>query len=399
MRLSCALLIAAGVGTALATSVGTALTPDIETAMATGAPLPRSGNLLPVPLNCLMSFARQTAYYIYNKITVWPPTPAVQKEKYLAVMGDVPVLNEPFKAADRLSPAYLMRYFLYTSYAACYEKDARSMTNVTVGANKLPLQTGDMRIVAWQDRWGEHWFVGVSDTQRTVTISFRGTYGMQDVITDMDGRITKVDETLFPRAPPRSDIYAGIQRSAGWQFPGARDAFMAVLADNPGYQPVITGFSLGGAVARLFALHLRLTQPQLPKAFVYTYGMPIATNVDFSNWALDIIGRDHYARVITVNDITPNLREIKGDFGHATNAIVIYFSDPDRLEIVRCENDTDPRCGADIPCHERGWRYHGTFAGLRANKWQCLYAHNEVAPADALPDPNDEVYDDVIDWF
>jgi triacylglycerol lipase len=126
-------------------------------------------------------------------------------------------------------------------------------------------------------------------------------------------------------------------------------AVLRAKQENPDYQVVLVGHSLGGAVAALAGLELSLRglDPQ-----VTTFGEPKIGNGEFSEFInaafrLDLsTSSDRYRRVTHVNDPVP-LLPLK-EWGYASHAGEIYISKlslpPSITDLEVCEGNEDERC-------------------------------------------------------
>lgn len=138
-------------------------------------------------------------------------------------------------------------------------------------------------------------FVSVSTVSQEIVLAFRGSSSIRNFIADLN--FAYVDFGCSG-----CSAHAGF--ATAWAEP--RSAVLAALkaatAQYPSYKLVITGHSLGGAVATLAAADLR---SQGYAADLYTYGSPRVGNGAFASWVSAQSGIT--ARVTHVNDPVPRL--------------------------------------------------------------------------------------------
>ncbi|RKP25411.1 Alpha/Beta hydrolase protein [Syncephalis pseudoplumigaleata] len=243
-----------------------------------------------------------------------------------------------------------------------------------------------MRILQWNDKNGNHYYVAKSDEQRIITVSFRGTSSLNDMLADLDSR--KVDPDASLGAPVSSSrVYSGLQSVIIPQFVNADKDLRAAMEANPGYGIMLTGHSLGGVAAHLFALYVRANIANATLTGVITYGEPISMSEDMAEWSLGRIGRDRYVRIVSSDDIAPWVRTSDGEFGHAPNGHVVYLPNPRQRNMQHCERADDPRCGAGQPCTKLGWTNHSWYGGMFVGKRQCLYGRERKNPLLDTPAP------------
>ncbi|KAF8300448.1 putative lipase [Trypanosoma cruzi] len=125
---------------------------------------------------------------------------------------------------------------------------------------------------------------------------------------------------------------------------------------------LITGHSLGGAMANIAAANLMSQNPLFPgapKVLLYTFGQPRVGNEAFANWLLASFCRDGHEsyRVTHKRDVVPHLLPMLFGFYHAPNE-VWYDNDEDTVH-KNCNDsfgtpcsaltaDEDPNCSDSI---------------------------------------------------
>ncbi|KAG8424634.1 hypothetical protein J3458_001407 [Metarhizium acridum] len=199
---------------------------------------------------------------------------------------------------DDKTLAVIDKYSRYSVAAYCEKLNGDSVNN-KVCTNKIPGYCGDLA-----DAVTVHQFhatnsisgnVAVSNKTQSIVVSFRGTASVKDILTDLRvkfkdpkkhlERMTAVSQAIGavpPAASPgdtdpvlplcnKCRVHAGF-----WDaFRGVKDVLNKVVKEqrkqHPGYQVVITGHSLGGAVASIAAGYFRKSGIHVD---AYTYGSP-----------------------------------------------------------------------------------------------------------------------------
>ncbi len=155
----------------------------------------------------------------------------------------------------------------------------------------------------------------ITHSDKVVLISMRGTYGLWDVLLDLDARQVSLDEGV------------------GQAHRGFYDGFIAAKlfvaryleAFYSGQTILICGHSLGGAVALLLAEWLR-RQPSNPDVVLYTFGSPRAADRVFVEGAQALT----HHRVVNYNDPIPGVPFVwmDAEWKLATAGVVALFSSP-----------------------------------------------------------------------
>ncbi|KAF2666673.1 alpha/beta-hydrolase [Microthyrium microscopicum] len=207
------------------------------------------------------------------------------------------------KTISGVSTDLLGRFNLYEQYAAasyCSVNNGNSTgSKIRCTAGNCPLveQADTQSVMEFQHSLNTDvtGFVAVDNTNKLVVISFRGTDSDQNIITDTN--LTRVNADLCPNCL----VHQGFWES----WIEARDNITASLNDtkksNPTYEVIVTGHSLGGAIATLCAAEIRKGGM---KASLYTFGSPRLGDTHLSTF---ITAQGSNYRLTHANDIVPNL--------------------------------------------------------------------------------------------
>lgn len=218
---------------------------------------------------------------------------------------------------------------------------------------------------------------------KRIIVAFRGTYSITNTIIDLsaypqsyvpytgdDGGDDDEEKEAANLPDPvietakceNCTVHAGFMNSWLNTRPTVLSGVLAALENNPEYEVTLVGHSLGGAVAALAGLEMRLKGWD-PK--VTTFGEPMVGNAAFVEFldrhfelgdyskSAHALEAQRFRRVTHVDDPIPLLP--LQEWGYAPHAGEIYISKPDlppRLEDLQsCSGDRDPRCiaGSETP--------------------------------------------------
>ncbi|KAF2654918.1 alpha/beta-hydrolase [Lophiostoma macrostomum CBS 122681] len=149
-------------------------------------------------------------------------------------------------------------------------------------------------------------FVATDSTNSLIVVSFRGSRSVRNWLTDVE----------FPTVP--TTICAGCDASDGFwsSWLEAQDQVVAAVSEAqkafPSYRVVVTGHSLGGALASLGAGALRNSGVA---ADLYTYGSPKVGNAALATYLSGTSTGSNY-RVTHKNDPVPRLPPLALGFRH-----------------------------------------------------------------------------------
>lgn len=147
--------------------------------------------------------------------------------------------------------------------------------------------------------------MAVDDARREIVLSIRGSNNIRNFITDVVFAWEDCDLVA------QCKLHTGFAK--GWQevADAATRGVEAARAAHADYRLVVTGHSLGGAIATLAGAYLR--RGGLP-ADVYTYGSPRVGNDHFANFMTAQPGVDW--RVTHRDDPVPRLPPIFTGYRH-----------------------------------------------------------------------------------
>lgn len=247
-----------------------------------------------------------------------------------------------------------------------------------------------------------------------IIVAFRGTYSITNTIVDLS---TIPQEYVPYPAPDDGDgepehrcenctVHMGFMSS--WR--SAREvvlpALKAAREKHPGYPVQLIGHSLGGAVAALAALELRLSLGW-KDITVTTFGEPrlgnkaLASYVDaafgLKNGNIEDAEKLPYRRVTHVNDPVPLLPLTEWGFhSHAGEAYISKAALQPAPEDVRlCRGDNDPKCiggaeeedslalllglmrGEEVDGDSMAWEAKNRGFPARLKLWQLFFAHRD----------------------
>jgi hypothetical protein len=152
-----------------------------------------------------------------------------------------------------------------------------------------------------------HGFVARDDVKHEIVVAWRGSVTPANFLTDLAGVPVDWDAAALGAAAP-----AGVKMH--WGFMNAwRSVIKSTMVELekeltafPAYDIVVTGHSLGGAMASLSALSIQLAYTK-KQVRVYTYGAPRVGNVEWAAWANQTIPIERAFRVVHSADGVPTM--------------------------------------------------------------------------------------------
>lgn len=192
----------------------------------------------------------------------------------------------------------------------------------------------------------QFFFVGYYPKSNSVIVAHQGTdpIKLQSLLTDLKILKGELDPTLFP-----GDIPAGVEVHTGFRDQHAIKAaeiqaeVKKLIAEKGANQVTVVGHSLGGALAELNSLSLRLNLPAEIGVNSVTYGTPRVGNQEFAEF-FDSKVTD-FRRVNNENDLVPTIPGRFLGFVHPKGEV--HIVDDDTNEFVACpgnDDDEEEKC-------------------------------------------------------
>ncbi|KAH7335446.1 lipase [Rhizoctonia solani] len=164
----------------------------------------------------------------------------------------------------------------------------------------------------------QYWYVGWWPSQSSVVVGRQGTDGDKiiPVLTDAAFLPVLLPGDQFPGRPLLASAHVGFLASHKRSAADILSAVKDVLAQNKATKIITTGQSLGGALATLDGLYLRLQLGSTVKVSIRTLGGPRVGNdifADFVNTKVSDV-----VRITLKRDIVPVLPPLLLGFKHTT---------------------------------------------------------------------------------
>lgn len=144
-------------------------------------------------------------------------------------------------------------------------------------------------------------FVGADPVRSEIVVAFRGTKSVRNWVADLDFSTDSCEDLPVP---DDSDCKVHSGFNAAWnEIKDSLYSFVDTAKQTyPNYTVVVTGHSLGGAVATIATAHLRATGTPCS---LYTFGSPRVGNQDFVDFVAGQEGAQF--RVTHASDPVPRV--------------------------------------------------------------------------------------------
>ncbi|KDN43367.1 hypothetical protein RSAG8_06151, partial [Rhizoctonia solani AG-8 WAC10335] len=199
----------------------------------------------------------------------------------LAAPTPVDVEQRADSSVTPISAATIASYAPYVNFAAATYCSGSADWSCTA-CKRVP---GFVPYAAGGDGNGvQYWYVGWWPSGSSVVVAHEGTDPTQllSVLTDANAFFGTLNSTLFPGVS-RVQIHSGFRDAHASTAAPVLAAVKRVIAEKGATKVTLVGHSLGGAIAALDALFLKLNLPSTISIKAVTYGQPRVGNQAFAD--------------------------------------------------------------------------------------------------------------------
>eukprot|EP00043_Microstomoeca_roanoka_P012750 m.123859 g.123859 ORF g.123859 m.123859 type:complete len:328 (+) comp15579_c2_seq2:1202-2185(+) len=183
-------------------------------------------------------------------------------------------------------------------------------------------------------------YAGIDNVNKYIVVAFQGSHNLKEFIDDLE--FVKTD-LHYPGAANDVRVHSGFY-NAYEQVQSVVEALVSsTLAVQPSYTILVTGHSLGGALAAMCSLDLSIKHPHAT-ILHYTFGQPRVGNKAFSDFFRNSTINEAY-RFVHNRDLVPHLPlEAMGFYHIATEVFYLEeYTGPEVLHVCNGSGE-DPKC-------------------------------------------------------
>ncbi|PIL29756.1 hypothetical protein GSI_08195 [Ganoderma sinense ZZ0214-1] len=191
-------------------------------------------------------------------------------------------------------------------------------------------------------------FIAEDPDQKTVVVAHQGTdpQHVLSIANDVEFKQVAANKTLFPQAAKGVQLHSGFQATQG----RTADLVLATVKSalkKSGYKKVlVTGHSLGAAIASLDAAMLRMALSKDVAVKSVVFGLPRVGNSDWATLLNKLI--PDFAHVTNQDDPVPNVPPHFLDFEHPAGELHINTvnNSTGAAAMVACPGSENDNCAA-----------------------------------------------------
>ncbi|KAI0705109.1 alpha/beta-hydrolase [Cerioporus squamosus] len=239
----------------------------------------------------------------------------------------------------------LVRPAQFSRAAYC---SAASVTNWSCGDSCDAIPNVKVLTAGGDDGEIPGFFVASDPDTQTIVVAHQGTEpkNVLSIANDVEFLQVDANSTLFPQASGDVKLHSGFQDTQG----RTADLVLSTVQDglsSTGFKKVlVTGHSLGAAIASLDAAMLRMALPQDVSVDAVVFGLPRVGNQEWADLLSSLV--PDFAHVTNQNDPVPNVPPHFLDFQHPPGELHIESVDDKTgdAQIVACPGQENDNCAA-----------------------------------------------------
>ncbi|KAJ3500410.1 hypothetical protein NMY22_g19269 [Coprinellus aureogranulatus] len=207
-----------------------------------------------------------------------------------------------------------------------------------------PLGTNLVRALDTENTEG---FITRDDKRKEIIVSLRGTFSINDAITDLKLILTPLKSVGIADVGS-AQVHTGFLEAYNYVASEVLSVVKSQLSSNPSYSVIVTGHSLGGALASLAALSIKSSVPSA-KLRLYTYGQPRVGNAAFASLTESRLGIANIFRAVHTYDGVPTFLLKSLGYRHFGNEFWNYQEPPNAANVKQCNGGEDTSCSDSVP--------------------------------------------------
>ncbi|TFK89080.1 alpha/beta-hydrolase [Polyporus arcularius HHB13444] len=239
----------------------------------------------------------------------------------------------------------LVRPAQFSRAAYC---SAASVTNWSCGESCDVLPNVKVLAAGGDDGAIPGFFIASDPDTETIVVAHQGTDPKKvlSIANDLQFLQVNANTTLFPQASDDVKLHSGFQDTQGRTADLVLSTVQAGLSSTGFKKVLVTGHSLGAAVASLDAAMLRMALPQDVAINAVVFGLPRVGNQDWADLLSSMV--PDFAHVTNQDDPVPNVPPQFLDFQHPPGELHVEAVDDKTgdAQVVACPGQENDNCAA-----------------------------------------------------
>jgi len=192
------------------------------------------------------------------------------------------------------------------------------------------------------------YFIAQDPSTQSVILAHEGTSpnSILSIANDAAFGLTAFNTTLFPNAPSDIKVHDGFQKTFARTSDGVLSGVQSALKSSGFNKVIVTGHSLGAAVATMDALMLKMNLASSVQISTTVFGLPRGGDQAYANFINSALGST-FTFVTNQNDPVPTVPPLFLNFQHSQGEIHIKSVDAttgNATSIISCPGEENVQC-------------------------------------------------------
>ncbi|KAJ7628922.1 alpha/beta-hydrolase [Roridomyces roridus] len=188
------------------------------------------------------------------------------------------------------------------------------------------------------------YYIAYDAQDQSVVVAHEGTDpdNILSLLNDAEFLLEDIDTTRFPQAAGKGiQVHSGFQSTFERTADGILSGVQAALAQNGANKVLVTGHSLGAALATMTGAMIKAAVPPSVDVVITTFGLPRGGN---QAWANFLDSNAPVTFVTNQNDPVPTVPPLLFGYAHSNGEIHITNSAQPSPDIVACPGHDNKHC-------------------------------------------------------
>jgi len=190
-------------------------------------------------------------------------------------------------------------------------------------------------------------FIARDNKRKEIVVAFRGSQQLLDIITDFSISLVPL-ESPGMSGVGHARVHVGFLTAYNSVASHVISAMRSQLAAHPDYSVVVTGHSLGGALASIAGLSLKVNFPEA-MVKLYTFGQPRTGDSVYAELVESSLGVSNIFRGVHTFDGVPTMVPLVFGYRHHSTEYWQFTEPAEATYVQRCIGPEDPLCSNSIP--------------------------------------------------
>ncbi|KDQ61932.1 hypothetical protein JAAARDRAFT_31427 [Jaapia argillacea MUCL 33604] len=240
--------------------------------------------------------------------------------------------------------ANLVRPAMFSQIAYC---PSAKVLKWQCGASKCAAVSGVQVLQAGGDGGlVPYYYVAYDPTTQSIVVAHEGTNPLNilSIANDLEFGLVNLNSTLFPHAGSGVQVHEGFQQTFGRTSDTILAAVKNGLHSKGARNVVVTGHSLGAAIATMDAVMLRQQLDPSISVTSVVFGLPRGGNVGWANFVDSTLGTS-FTHVTNQNDPVPTVPPELFGYVHPSQEVHIVSANAvGATTTVACPGRENPHC-------------------------------------------------------